>query len=212
MSGRYNSFVEGGVRCGLWLITLVGVVLVGFFALSAALLATGTRLRDDLSQAGIVSGFIKSTAFVSEASVIQTGGGLWVAVWKGPFSRYSLIRNPLAVYAQKAYAEEDLHKMMLNFTYTIMCPSNAAPLLDYPSVASLRSVCMADVETVEYLQRVHGVADYGASTLLAIGSVALVLVVLGVVLVCIGKGWCYCCGGCCPDRPDSSAYVAEMTK
>lgn len=198
-----GSCGDTGVKCGCWLLTLVSVFVV-VFVLSTALLATGTRLRDDMSQAGLVSGFKKERWSLSESRVIQTASGSWVAVWKGPYRKYSVIRNILAVYADQEYAQEDLTKAQLNITYTVMCPPSHAPLLDYPSVASLSAVCMLDVETTEYLQRVHGIAVYGTNALLAIGSLALVGALFGVLLVCIGKGWCYCCGGWCPQKPPHS--------
>jgi hypothetical protein len=157
-----------------------------------------------MSQAGLVNGFKKERWGLSEGSVIQTASGSWVAVWRGPYTKYSVIRNILAVYAEKEYAQEDLTKALLNTTYNVMCPPANAPLLHYPSVSSLSAVCMLDVETTEYLQRVHGIAVYGTDALLAIGSLALVGAVFGVLLVCIGKGWCYCCCGWCPQKPSNS--------
>lgn len=113
-----------------------------------------------------------------------------------------MVQNPFALKAARDLAERDLNDYPLNVTFPCWC--NPDYMDPFPSLTcSFNDACFMDVQLGEYMKKVGGVYGYGGDTLLAIGSLVLILGIFGIVLLIIANGFCACC---CGPKP-SDDYV-----
>jgi len=186
-----------------WIAALVSLFVV-LFALSVALLCMGVRVQQDAGTVPLIGGFTLAECSLSGAQVVGCVTGGYVAVWKRAENGASIVEGPFSVRSTMERAENDLTAYP-NATGTVpcMCPDPAITAF-YPNVeCSLRNVCMLEVRLVQNMQLVDQIYGYTGATLLAIGSLTLVVFVGGMLAMLIGN--CTCCG--CLSKKKDDFYL-----
>lgn len=118
--------------------------------------------------------------YTFRGTCIQEHKSRWlIAVWTRAETNQTAIQTPFSVRSTEALALADTNNYQLNVGRTCMCVSNI-------------SSCMLNVPLIEFMQQTGPVYHYAGDTLLAIGALTLIFVLIGLSLICTGKGWCCC--------------------
>lgn len=183
-----------------WQNAIAGL-FVALFALSVALMAIGVRLRADAATAKIMSGYALAKCTLVAAQVVNCPLGGFVPVWKRAETGSSVLQDPFssADTMQLAQVRLDDYPIGANMTYDCMC--NTYYVDPFPVInCNFVDACMLNVPMIQYMHTVGLPFGYSGDTLVSIGAILLVCVVLGIIFLLAGNGFCnWCC--CCMMHP-----------
>lgn len=173
----------------------LGLIFFVLLMLSVGLLVVGNRLHLDAQSVMQLPNYQLQNCTLLETRVNTCPKGGFVAVWKRKEGgENSVVQNPFALKQTQDLAERDTNDFPFNVTFPCWCDPNYMD--PYPSLTcNFNDACMMDVPMGAYMKKVGGVYGYGGDTLLAIGSLTLIMGVVGIILVIIANGFCACCNG-----------------
>lgn len=191
--------------CPFWSLGTLHLILLIF---SIALLAMGTRIRNDSASVQTVSGYSRAecTLTAVQVNMCPMNKGYVAVFRRKEDGGTSVVASPFALTATRDEAERHFNDYPLNVTLPCMCNHNYMD--PYPALTcAMNDACMMDVKTVEYMQTVSGVYGYSGDTLIAIGSLLLVTAVTGIALLAGLAGWCRCC---CVTKNDDYVFANKI--
>jgi hypothetical protein len=195
----------------------IGIILGIFFMFSASLLGIGVRLRTDAGATLTMAGYLAQNCTLDAVQVVACPTGGYVAVWRRKETGFSVLADPFSLQPTQERALLRANDYPLSTsgggngsattTTTVPCMCNTAYANPYPVInCKFFDACMLNVPMVEYMQKVGIPFGYAADTLIAVGSLTLVLFLLGFVFLFLGNGLCdWCC--CCSRQEKEMFYV-----
>jgi hypothetical protein len=191
-------------KCFTWSRAWIYLIL---FIFSVALLAVGNTLhREKRPEVRVHSSMKDDTCMLAVGQVVECEPGKHVAVWRrlteatgGPDMA---VVSPFAVRDSPEDAREDLHAFgnpkdygpNVTTRFNCMCARVTRINHLYPNVpCTLQNTCMLQKIETHYVQTVGWVYGYAADTLLAIGSLLLILTFYGTLILMLELGCCSCC-------------------
>lgn len=194
-----------------WYAAFIGIFFV-VLIVSIPLVIKGANVREDAGRFKLLPGdMIKTKCTLLDSRVVECNkpGVGWVVVYKrAEDNGGSVVRHPYSFVHEQTVAQHQVDDYPLNATYDCMCHPNVATGFPNVDCDLTQSPCLLDVEMARALIDMGVPYGYAGATLLAIGSLLMILSVLGMILLCISQGCCACC--CGSDKNEILAQKIEI--